>query len=736
MSDSFERYFEGIDRPRQLTPQLRSLLEETIADPSGTGASEVLQGIDRPRALPTLLRGRLQKALTSSRHPAMPRLLVSAVAAVAALALITGSVVWNSSRTQPLDSSPFSIEPQDPPLLDEEIQPRTEPEALPAGSLVRFDSERAFLSYAKREALRLVSPHGWPGEDPALVSRMEAAGTSDAPTGNEQAAAAPPPSTYSTTNVQEEGVDETDRIKSDGKYLVTVARGRLWVFELQNDIPRFQGSVGLGYDTTPQSQGALLLSGDRAIHISPAFEPEGMGAITFVQVISIAQPSRPEVIATLKFEGNQVGARMVGGRIRLVIKTANLGPEMSSPQDPSPEAQNASLERNRQSISNSKLGDWLPDYVLERPGHDAVRTKLSSWSESYRPPDPGSGVSMLTVITIDPSDPRPENAVSVVGSGDIVYASHRNLYVTTSRSQELQADQIQTVPQGFVTRIHKFDISDPSTSRYAASGDVPGVLLNQFSMSEQGDHLRLASTMGLPWQLAEGTSESYVTVLEERTQRLVRIGSVGNLGRGERIFAVRFIGSMGYVVTFRQVDPLYVVDLRNPQRPITRGELKVPGFSSYLHPITDTLLLGIGRHADEEGRAGGLQLSLFDVSDPANPRRIHDRVMGSHGHSRVDEDHHAFLFWPQRNLVVIPAMLWGENGEGVEFMGALGFTVSGDGGFGEPVKLSHSGRNEGEVTSIDRSMVMGGSLVTFSEEGVLTSDLDSFSDRDWFAYPR
>ena len=145
---------------------------------------------------------------------------------------------------------------------------------------------------------------------------------------------------------------------------------------------------------------------------------------------------------------------------------------------------------------------------------------------------------------------------------------------------------------------------------------MPGVLLSQWSLSEWEGALRVASTEQPVWWGGPRTeSETTVTTLGQRGDALVRLGRVGGLGKGERVYAVRFIGDVGYVVTFRQVDPLYTLDLSAPSQPVVRGELKIRGYSAYLHPVGDDLLLGIGQDADDDGRVVGAQASLFDVSD-------------------------------------------------------------------------------------------------------------------------
>ena len=179
---------------------------------------------------------------------------------------------------------------------------------------------------------------------------------------------------------------------------------------------------------------------------------------------------------------------------------------------------------------------------------------------------------------------------------------------------------------------------------------VHGTLLNQFSLSEDKGVLRAASTVGFGPE-----AESKVTTLARDGGHLVRRGQVGGLGRGERIYAVRFMGDAGYVVTFRETDPLYTLDLTDPGNPRVRGELKIPGYSAYLHPVGDDLLLGIGQEATQDGRVQGLQLSLFDVADLAHPVRLQKAQIGARfSQSEAEWDHHAFLWWPATSLAVLP----------------------------------------------------------------------------------
>ena len=295
---------------------------------------------------------------------------------------------------------------------------------------------------------------------------------------------------------------------------------------------------------------------------------------------------------------------------------------------------------------------------------------------------------MVTVLTVGAAGPLALlDSDAILTDGETVYASPTAMYVATSRWPDPALADDARAPRGS-TLIHKLDTSDPSRTTHRASGAVPGFLLNQFSLSEHEGHLRAASTEEPDWWSPPGAeaaqSRSAVTVLGERDGRLVAVGRVGGLGRGERIYAVRFIGARGYVVTFRQVDPLYALDLSDPARPALRGELKIPGFSSYLHPVDDATLIGIGQAATEEGRPVGTQVSLFDVSDPAAPRRIARRELDGDW-SEAESDHHAVLYWPATGLLALPVTSYDDGG------GAVGLNVSRASGITPIARVRHPG---------------------------------------------
>jgi hypothetical protein len=344
-----------------------------------------------------------------------------------------------------------------------------------------------------------------------------------------------------------------------------------------------------------------------------------------------------------------------------------------------------------------------------------------------------SGLDTVTILTVDLDKGLPSvDADAVMSDGQIVYASPTRLYVATQRWLS-PAAMDSAEPPAITTQIHQFDTSDPGQTTYVGSGTVSGYLLNQFAMSEHGGALRVAATEEPQWwpRGGEPGTGSAVTTLDVGT--MAERGRVGGLGKGERIYAVRFLGDRGYVVTFRQVDPLFVLDLSDADAPKVTGELKIAGYSAYLHPVGDELLLGVGQDAGADGRTTGTQLSLFDVSDPAAPARIAQYAVGSHASSTAEWDHHAFLWWPQTDLAVLPLSLYDWESDAPPFVGAIGLRVKRD-GISEIGRIQHPADGE-YLWDIQRATVVGERLFTLSPAGLLSSGLSDLSTGPFLPFP-
>lgn len=607
-----------------------------------------------------------------------------------------------------------------------------------AGALVQFDACDEFLDHVISHAVDLVGPYGLEGfggypplyRDGLEIEEMAATDTTEAAASG----------SFSETNVQVAGVDEPDIIKTDGSRIVMVSEGQLIVVDVTGDDP-----VEIGRLTLPsQSIQSLFLDGDRALLFGAASdylpylaETDVLYAPQYSETIEILEvdlSGEPEMERTMSIDGRFISGRMVDGTVRLVTTSGPVGFEWSYPTGTGLRAERKAIEENKEIVRNSTEENWIPYYLVTDADGDVVDEGTLFDCDRAAHPDDFSGLNMLSVTTLDLSDGLDiVDSTGVLANGDTIYASHDNLYVATQNWQTWAfvtgAEEDQ--PDGARTEIHKFDISDPDVTNYLASGSVAGYLLNQFAMDEHDGVLRVASTT-TPWGWGSGPeSDSRVTILGEVGDSLEEVGRIDGLGESEQIYSVRFLGDVGYVVTFRQTDPLYTIDLSNPRAPELVGELKIPGYSAYLHPLGDGLLMGVGQDATEDGRVLGSQVSVFDVSDPSDPERLDTFTLSKGSNSEVEYDHHAFLYWD--GLVVIPVQQywWDEESED-GFVGAVALRVGSDGDLVDLGTVTHPGGDDWDWRAqIRRSVVIGDSVYTVSSKGIMKSSLEDMSQEAW-----
>jgi Beta propeller domain len=580
-----------------------------------------------------------------------------------------------------------------------------------------FSGCRDFLAHVKPQAVKIVGPFGLSGGAIALAA--------------DRAAAPKAGVDYSTTNVQEQGVDEPDIVKTDGEKIVALAQGKLRVVVLgKGDKPDLEASLAV------EGAGLLLLHRNRAVVVSQPYGGRPLPADTrligpmptqtVLTDVDLSTPSRPRVVRTLTLYASYLDARLVGSSLRVVL-TSQPPIAFERPTELGANAERAAVERNRAKIRSSQARDWLPSYTLRNRRTGAEKTAPLLGCSHVARPSRFSGLGVLSVVTFDLAKGlEPVDTDGLLTDGQMIYASKSSLYVATQRWTE-PGELERGRPPRQTTALHRFDISDPLRARYRASGDVNGYVINQFAMSELDGVLRVATTeFPVWWGGAQTDSESFVTTLEQRGGQLVRLGRQGGLGRGERIFGVRFIGEVGYVVTFRQVDPMYVVDLSRPSDPVIRGELKIRGYSAYLHPLGPDLLLGLGQDATEEGRVLGTQVSTFDVSNPRRPGLLRRVTLGK-AWSEAEWDHHAFLYWPRATLAVLPVQAYvpGPKG-GEEFLSAAVALRARRTALDVEGMITHPGS-----AGIRRALVVGDVLYTLSDSGLKGSSLGTFATRSW-----
>ena len=584
-------------------------------------------------------------------------------------------------------------------------------------------------------------------------------------------------SSFSTTNNQEPGVEEPDVVKTDGHTIFAVEQGTLYAVTVDGSAPRLAGSMSLG----PGGYGSqLLLRGGRLLVISgnqnvavgvalPALpagarsgaataaaiahsalaprpgspataiapSPYSYPASSTVTELDVRNPAAMTIARTMTVEGTFVDARQNGGVARLVFSSAPRA--IATP-----------------ALRGAAAG-WVPARRFHSliSGHRYSRPVASC--SQVRRPAAFSGLGMLSIITINlDKGLYATDGTALMADAQLVYGSGSSLYVATQKWINPQTP-LASVPSSLETVIDQFDATGSQHTPLVASGVVPGCLLNQFSMSEYHGLLRVASTSSPIWWNGSqpAASQSYVTVLANHGGNLVSVGQLAGLGAGEQIYSVRFIASAGYVVTFRRVDPLFTIDLSTPTAPTVAGKLELQGYSAYLHPISEGLLLGVGEEIGAGNEPTAAQLELFDVSSPASPRLLAHTSLGAGSSSQVQYDHHAFLFWPGTGLAVLPVSVYsltpvtaappapgapstGGTSPSVlsstsEFVGAIGFHV-GSSGISEVGRVTHDPL-AGYTPQIDRSLVIGSRLFTLSSEGLMASNISTLAREAFVSFP-
>lgn len=568
--------------------------------------------------------------------------------------------------------------------------------------LVPFDGCGDLLDHLQAEARERVGPYGLDyhgygyyfaeGDDVvALDARASEEGAFDtaADEGGGDASSGPTAPTsaaepeaegagdgVSTTNVQEVGVDEPDLIKTDGDRILVVSENVLSFIDISSGKPEKTDSIALPADWNHE----LFFQGDRVLVfansnnwgggpvIAETFsedaeasfaeerqpelvEPEWYGPASTILEIDISDPGDLQIVATMRIQGQYLSARRVGDTVRLALTSPPAQLEWLYPS--SPAGEDRAERANRELIEETTVEDWVPEYELTTADGSERGALLDC--DSLHHPAEFSGFDVVSVLSFDLDNglDRGQGA-GVLASGQTVYASTDRFYVATTQwaGEEIVDGDFVEWNETYTTDIHAFSISPDEPATYVASGMVSGSLLNQFSMDEHEGYLRIITTDGSPWD-ERNLSETSLVVLDESDGVLTQVGSVGGIGKGESLYSARLLDDIGFAVTFRQIDPFYVLDLSDPTNPMVTGELKIPGFSTYLHPIDADYVLGIGQDATERGGTLGLKVSLFSVADPANPKEIDSWTMRN-ANSPAEWDHRAFQFLPEEGIAIVP----------------------------------------------------------------------------------
>ncbi len=556
-----------------------------------------------------------------------------------------------------------------------------------------------------------------PGELASYVQqRLRARGTAAVPVSTTVvaapagSAAAPPP--RSGTTLQEAGVDEPDLLQSDGQALYAMRSTGNGIVEV-DAYTRDAAGRAVKQKTVPlpkddavsaDAAGLVLGDGDRMLaaitrrwhrtddggvicpEVCPTLAatllPTMLRSSVAVQRLEVADPADARAGTSLSIDGDLVASRRVGDTLLLVTRHWPRLPVDALPG-------NASAAQREAAIAATTAADVLPRVRRNGGAATPLLRDTDCWTQ------PANGSTLIHVTTVTMLDLRAPDLAPrsrcFVGGSEAVYMTPEHLYIATTRWVYTATAGLTVFPAEMRTDIHKFAFAAGDIV-YRASGEVGGHLgwspeMNSYRFSEWNGDLRVLTYTGSqgwgPVADSRPPSPARLTVLRERAadQTLQPLATLPNANRpaalgkpGEQVRAVRFIGSRGYVVTFRTIDPLYVLDLADPADPKVAGELEVPGFSDQLLPVADGLLLGVGHSVTDNGRVGGLKLSLFDVANPAQPRELSTYAVGGAGsRSALDHSPHG-VNWLVRDgvaRVALPAWLTLTDSGGAALQGLL-----------------------------------------------------------------
>ncbi|HWR62654.1 MAG TPA: beta-propeller domain-containing protein [Clostridia bacterium] len=575
---------------------------------------------------------------------------------------------------------------------------------------------------------------------------------------------------YSATNVQVEGVDEADIVKTDGSYIYQVNNNRIVIAEVYPaDKMKLSSVIKLeGENITPAElyldDKQLIVIGASAVDIpmkssaQKSILPQKQdlyyrnGTVKML-VYDITDKDSIKKTREIELEGDYLSSRKIGSKLYLVSnRYLNYRRIYDDPEiNDTPSYRDTAVQEGFIDIAYDKIGYF--------PGSIEPNYMIAAGVDLDRP---DQGVNVSTYL----------------GSGESIYASAENLYVAVTRYNPLPEgiegpiiydSAVSTKPAVKVsdreTEIYRFAMNSGKLD-YTGKGQVPGSILNQFSMDENNGYFRIATTRGSLFGEGENISKNNMYVLDPG---LNICGSLEDIAPGEKIYSVRFMGDRAYMVTFKKVDPLFVIDLKDAGKPAILGALKIPGYSDYLHPYDENHIIGFGKDSIElsnEGRGKpgsttayyqGMKIALFDVSDVNNPKEKFKEIIGDRGtDSELLNNHKALLFSREKALMAFPVTVMEiESGGNVtednrpvygsfSFQGAYVYNVDLEEGFRLRAKITHIGEEEYRKSgenwydsnkNVERIIYIGDNIYTISKSMIKANDIKDMKEKGTLLIP-
>ncbi|WP_079505120.1 beta-propeller domain-containing protein [Mesobacillus jeotgali] len=529
----------------------------------------------------------------------------------------------------------------------------------------------------------------------------------------------------SETNIQVQGVDEADIIKTDGKSIFQAEHDKVRIIQA---VPGTQmkvlSTIQYKENFSPSQlflqDGQLVVIGQQYNELYKSYEDIAKDSLkapmmqaTTIIVYNVKNPAHPQQIREVKVEGSYVSARKIENFVYLITQHY---PDYWL------------LRENREIDIRPKFTDSAADAKERFIDYDEIRYFPESRQPNY---------TMITALDLD--QPKKEISMTTyLGSGNQLYMSKENLYLAVENYGDMDFKERGVIAPD--TDVHKFSIKGMQV-KYHSSATVPGTVLNQFSMDEHNGYFRVVTTKGYAWD-EERPSSNHLFILDKN---LKETGKIEKLARGERIYSARFMGDRIYMVTFKETDPLFVFDASDPANPKVLGELKIPGFSNYLHPYDENHIIGFGQDTKIIAEKGatqpriltdGVKISLFDVSDMSNPKEKYTEVIGGQGtYSPLNHDHKALLFNKDKDIFAFPISVYrnsekNEYEQIFEYQGAYIYDIDPATGINLKSKITHI---NGEMPyyeewekQIQRLLYIGDTLYAVSADKITSHKMGSY----------
>lgn len=547
---------------------------------------------------------------------------------------------------------------------------------------------------------------------------------------------------YSETNVQVEGVDEADIVKTDGKYIYYVVNDKTIItdedevgFKIVSEviIINAENSSNLKivseieYDNKSFYPRELYIYENKLIVIgtkrnnnyngtnSLNYKTYKSNVTTIAKIYNIENKSKPKLEREVETEGSYLSSRMINDNVYFIAN----------------ETIYTYWFRNKE-LDEIDENEFKPAY---RDTAISSEQKYIDYNEICYFPE-SEDASYLSVVGFNVNNNEKANIETYLGAGTEIYSSQNNLYIT-----RVKYEYKDTRTHGYYnnydvnTYIYKFKLED-SKATYITAGSVPGEVLNQFSMDEKDGYFRIATTDSDNWNSETDTNNMYVL-----NEELKVIGKIEGLAKGEKIYSVRFMGNRAYMVTFVETDPLFVIDLSKPEKPTVLGELKIPGYSKYLHPYDENHVIGFGENTKVNEYGGvvtdGMKMALFDVSNPTKPKELFSTNIGDKGtYSEILNNHKALLFSKEKNIIAFPIYISESNEDRLSktrFQGAIVYGLDLENGFNVKGTISHQKNDEGYMRydymkEIERIIYINDSLYTLSKGLIKSTNMNTMQE--------